>query len=315
MIKRLLFIFSFLCLTCFVGNPVYAQSAKIGAQPISSMLSVTPILMDIELLPGKTQNYPITVTNVFKESLGIHAQSQGFSPDGEGDQITTVRAKNSLTDWSSLSETDFILAPGESKQFFLSLSTPAQAEKKGYYEVIFLTPFYVRNDAVTQPTVLTKIGIVVLGHTGSITYADLQKKVHITAFDFDTMVYASPPVTTTIRVTNDYFTHFSAKPVLTIIPLFGKPVVMPFADKHILPGTTRRWDESITLPRYNTFFYRAHLSVSLGDGKQISKDSFFILLPSPHILAYGVIVVVLLGFIGIRTRLMKAFTILIGRRT
>ncbi len=114
-------------------------------------------------------------------------------------------------------------------------------------------------------------------------------------------------------VNNNYFTHFTAKPFLTLSPLFGKSNQVLIEEKHVLPGKNRIWRINRELKGWN--FYTAHLAVSVGNGEQIFKDAWFIILPVP--LKQIIIFIIVLALIWLvvfkKDRLKKGFKILMSK--
>ena len=297
------------CIATFlsISPVVLAQTAQ---QPITQVLSVSPVILDVPLL-NKKRSYPISVTNLLPVALGIHADIQGFSADDEDNGIGTGSI-TPLTHWSSLNTNDIIIPPNGQKTISLTLS-PMQLTNGGYYEILFLTPFYSKPVSVSSPTVLSKIGVLVLATKGTINYSDLKQKVIISTFQFFPHVTDHYPLSPTIRITNRYFTHFLARPSITLTPLLGgRSQTWQLQDKHILPGKTRRWLESIT-PQTKSWIYKAHLVISVGNGEQLSKDTYVVVFPWLSLVSYLVPILALILVWTVRKRILKAAKILLGK--
>lgn len=275
---------------------------------LTSILSVSPVVIETSLNKGKNQTFEIQVKNLLPEPLGITASTEEFLAQDE-ENIPGTNENNSLVALSTVSPAQTIIDPQQTKTLVLTIKTPKSLKKGGYYEAIFLTPFFSKPINTSPPTILTKIGVLVLGTNGVINYKDLENKTSINEFFFDRLIYSNRQIDTVFKVSNSYFTHFNSKPFLTISPLLGKKQTYELTDKKILPGKIRTWNEPIRLGS-SSFFNKATLAVSVGQGNFIYKDSFFLILPVKQILLLTSLVFVILIIKFRRKQIKKAFEIL-----
>jgi hypothetical protein len=63
-------------------------------------------------------------------------------------------------------------------------------------------------------------------------------------------------------------------------------------DKHVLPGSARIWEYQPTT-KMPDVFYNLHLAVSVGGGKQVIADTWFVILPYKLIL-YSIVILAIL---------------------
>ena len=278
--KKLLIL---LLLFLVLPSKAFAQNTQNqnANQSIKSVLNISPIIIDTTLQKGKTQTFQIKVSNLLSQPLGINADIENFFPTDQGDE-GNFQNNSPLIGWSTLSESNFIMDQGKDKTITMSIKTPANLKDGGYYDVVFFTPFYTKPIDNSSPTVLTKIGILVLGTVGKINYTDLKNKTSISELNLNP-VYENRNLDFSFRVQNSYFTHFSAKPFLTVFPLFGNDQTTQLTQKTILPGTSRLWTQTFT-PDSNSIFYKVHLAVSVGQGNYIYRDGFFFVLPIKEII-------------------------------
>lgn len=289
-------------------NPAFAQN-KVDQtidQSIQSVLSVSPVIINTTLVKGQENIYEIRVKNLLDQPLGIRTSLEDFTAADEENALS-FSTRSRILDFSALSQESFIIDPKETKTFNLKLNTPSDLKDGGYYEVIFLTPFYTRSLSPNETTVLSKIGILVLGNAGTINFKDIDSKVKILEL---TPEGNANDLSALFRVENDYFNHFSAKPFLTLTPLFGKSEKFILPDKNILPGKIRKWDEKINIKR-KSLFYKATLAVSAGQGHFVYKDSYFLLFPVKKALL-GIVLLLFVSLILLRKKqVSKAIKVII----
>jgi len=272
-------------------------------------LQISPIISEIQLTPGQKTNINLSVENLSNAPLGIHAEISGL--DETSQNIFTDQRPSILTKWTSIAASDIILDPLSQKDISVTIDTPKDAKQGGYYETVFLSPIVNSQKQPTSPIVITRIGAIVLATIGKLNYSDLAKKVNIQDFKPSSYVLEKSPANLSFSVENKYFTHFTAKPFITIKPLFGQEQTTLLEEKHILPGTNKGW--TFQTPLGKNIFYQAKLAVSVGNGNQVLADTWFIVLPYRSILALIIILGIFYLVIFKRNRIKKAVEILLGK--
>jgi len=290
--------------SCFLifASPVHAQTAP------QQSLSVSPIINDLHLTPGKKTSFTLSIENISQSPVGIHAEIDGM--DALGDTPIASQKLSAMLNWTNLSSTDLLLGQKEKKTILVTINTPKHIGQSGYYETIFLTPILHQEQVAWSPIILSRVGVLVLGTVGNLNYNDLAKKVSIATITPSEKIINSFPKTISFTTANSYFSHFDAKPFITITPLFANSQTILLSDKHVLPGSARTWQYQPTVPT-NHLFYQIHLAVSIGDGKQITADTWFVVLPYKPTLLLILIAVLLYIGLAKRSRLGKFTKILV----
>ena len=281
--------------------------AAYAASPQQS-ISISPVINDLQLVPGKKTTFTITIRNNNSTAIGIQAETTGYDITGETAQFE--EKPSVMTSWTMLSQSDILIDPKQTKIITATINTPNNIKQSGYYETIFLTPIAHQQETANSPIILSRFGVLVLGTVGKLNYNDLSKKVSVTDLTPSLTMLNAFPQDISFSVANNYFTHFDAKPFVTITPLFANSQTVELTDKHVLPGSERVWQYIPSIAK-NHIFYQEHLAVSVGGGNQIFADSWFIVLPYQPILLIVVILVLLYIAITRRKRLGKFVTILI----
>lgn len=285
----------------------FVQESHAQTVPLQS-IRVTPVINDLQLIPGKTTTFKITVENISNNPLGIHAEINGN--DVLGDTPDTSQKTSAMVNWTTLSKTDLLLGEKEIKSFTVKIKTPDNIGNSGYYETIFLTPIVNQQQTPSSPIILSRIGILVLGTIGNLNYDDLAKKVTVQNLNPSLHILDTFPQQISFTVSNNYFSHFDAKPFLTLTPLFGNPHTTLLEDKHVLPGSERIWYYEPAIEK-SRIFYQLHLAVSVGGGKQIFANTWFIVLPYKSVLLLLICIVLLYILVIKRKRLKKFIEILL----
>jgi len=278
------------------------------AAPLQQSISISPIINDLQLIPGKKITFPITIKNNNSTSVGIHAETTGY--DITGETSTFEQTQSPMTDWTMLSKNDLLLDKNQSKVIYVTINTPSNIKQSGYYETIFLTPIAHQQEIAHSPIILSRFGVLVLGTVGKLNYNDLAKKVSVSDITPTFTILNTFPSTISFTVANNYFTHFDAKPFITLTPLFANSQTTLLIDKHVLPGSKRVWQYKPTIAR-NHIFYQMHLAVSVGGGNQIAADTWFVIFPYQSLLLIGIILILFYLLIKKRKQLKKVVTILI----
>lgn len=268
-------------------------------------VTVDPIIKEVTLTPGESLTYHLQLTNKGDKPVGFHIDLSDADPTAEGSPISMSHTSAFLS-WITTYPTDLIVAPHESNAFVVTIKTPKEAKNSGYFATLFLTPFISNPLKTSGPVVLERIGSLLFATVGQLNYEDLSKKVQISSFTFDHKLFQTPHALS-FTVTNTYFTHFSAKPFLTLSSLRGNTQTVYPTEKHVLPGKTRTWEYPITLPWY-TLYSSAHLAVSVGGGYQVIADTSYI--NYSLILETVVIICLFLFMLRRRKKLKKAIKIL-----
>lgn len=273
-------------------------------------MKVSPVISDLQLVPGQATTIDLSVENLSDTPLGIHAQISGV--DETGQEVFANQKTSPLIGWTNIPEPDIIIDPHSQKSITVVISPPKDAKESGYYETVFLTPIVSSQRNPSAPVVLSRVGSIILATIGNLNYDDLAKKVTIKDFKPGKFIFEKSPATLGFSVENKYFTHFTAKPFITLKPLFGQEETTLLEEKRVLPGTTRSWQFETKTEK--CIFYRAELAVSVGEGHQILAQTWIIMLPYKLVL----IPLLLLGIVYLilfkRVRVKKAIlTLLRGK--
>ncbi len=271
----------------------------------TQMIRVSPVILKVALIPGTIQNHQIKVENLLNAPIPIWASVEGFDASDEEYGISPLPADQTvspLVGWTTLSDSDVILPSKSSRTFNVKITIPGKVPVGGYYAVIFFTPL------IPGSPVNSKVGVLALANIG---VGDQKNQADVVTFSFDHNIYEKGPVGTTIRVKNTSLNYFTAKPTLTIKPLFGQTETFELSEKTILPGKIRRWQESFDLGQMNGGIYTARLAVSLERGNYVYTQSYFFGFPIKKFGAVILLIIIALYSVIYRQRVKKALFLLL----
>lgn len=299
-IFKILTIAIVLSLVLTLAPPVTARE-----NTAKQILRVSPVILKITLSPGKKVLYKIKVDNLLDSPLPIRATVSGFDASDEeyGIKISKSSDISPLVNWVKIESPEAIIPAKQSQEFQAEISVPDKIPVGGYYAVIFFSP------VLPDKQIGAKVGVVALANIG--VAPELKNKAEIVGFSFDKKLYQKSPVSTVIRVKNTSLNYFSAKPTLTIKPLFGRAKIFELEEKTILPGKIRRWQRVFDLENLYHGVYTAQLAISLEKGDFIYSQTYFFGFP-----LYPAIVVILTAGLIIygllfRKRVAKALRLLL----
>jgi len=304
--KQLQLLILFVVTFFFVGKNAPAVYAE------QQTLRVSPVIINIDLSPGKTSSHDATIENLTNSPIPLRASLNDFLTSGEeGGYIFEDSKENPLLSWITLSESNFILNPREKKKIHLVIKTPQTIPVGGYYGILFFEPV-LQNTATAATQISSKIGILMLANIG--IQDPNAKQTEILAFT-PSQISQDGTVPFVLRVKNIALNFFTAKPILTVSPLLSfsnstKPQYLE--EKIIFPGKVRRWTQDTTIQNLSPNIYKAHLIVSTGNGQSESQDQYFIVFPYMQVLLLLSIVIIVLFLFAKRKRLKATLTALLS---
>lgn len=279
------------------------------AQNTNQLIRVSPLIFNINLSPGKTYDYKVTVENLTNVPLPVKAYFENFrTTDEEGGYVFENKTPNPLIKWSSVNPQDMIINARERKIINLKIQIPNQVPFGGYYGVLFFEPI-IGKQTNQKTLVSAKVGTLLLANIGTLTKPSAQ----ILTFSLP-KISESDQLPLVLRVQNNGLNHFSAKPILKIKPIIGSGQKIFLEEKFVFPGKTRRWENQVILDQKWRGIYKADLAVSTGKGEQIYETTYFISLPLTKGILLLISVSIILFIIFKRKNLRKSISILLKNK-
>lgn len=301
------------CIIIYTILAMFLLPVKASAQTndYSKIIRVTPVILDINLKPGQQQTYKINIENLLNQPLGIGLSQESLDATDEltGMVFGVPHGNSPFVSWVSIEEKQFIISENSSKTISLRINVPKNAKEGSYTSILFTTPFFTKILDSNSPSVISKIGVLMLADIGMPVETQPEKMAKVNDFYFHELqdnAYES-----IVRLENIHNFNLSAKAKIEISPiLFGDKKIVQLNDKRVLAGKIRKWQEPVKL---SPGIYKAKLIVSLSEGRFIYADYFFTIPLLASIFKYLNYLLIIGFFVLIfllRKRLKKAFKIL-----
>jgi hypothetical protein len=304
-IRNLAYLLTLIFYLVILVPSVHAQ------QPASfprQYLRVSPIISELKITPGRQTSFDLTIENLSESPLGIHAELSNLLELEESENVSDENSP--LISWTKLSENDFIVDAKGERTIKVNINPPKDIREGGYYEVIYFTPFVSGQNQSEKPVVLSRIGALIFVTHGELDYRNLREKVSVASFKPDEFLISKPEVVLDLKVKNNYFTYFTAKPVITVTRIFGGSEKIEIEEKRILSGRQRAWEITQSLKSWGA--YKADLVLSVGSGEQIFASTWFLYLPVNPLVPISIFLLLFIAIRG-RKRLKKVIRIISGK--
>lgn len=261
-------------------------------------LVVSPPRIDIEANPGDVIQKTIKVTNPSDtETLNLRTLVKDFIVQddfGTPIPVDAARAgKYVASNWFTLDQTDFSIAPQEQVNLMVIITIPKQGLAGGHYAGVFLEPTLTKGIKDTVSYTAAQVGTLF-----SVTVAgDIKYDALIKEFDSEQRIYEFGPVSFKAVLENQSDTHISPLGKIVIKNMLGGKVAeLPLDKYNVFPFTSRiwevKWDQIWGLGRYS-----AELNFTYGNGNVASRVIEFWLLPYRLLTAIGVVILALIGIV------------------
>ncbi len=297
--NRVFFVLILICILIFNStSPVHAET-----------LRISPVILKLELSPGKKTEQVITVDNLLNSPLPLKATIDGFDANDEenGYKVTGEVVNSPLTKWINLDKADTIIPANSSEKFLVTINVPSEVPFGGYYAIIFFTPLITPLESADNSQINAKIGALALANIGTTA---IQSQAEILDFSLNKKFFQNDSPKVTLRLKNTGLNFFTAQPQLSIKPFFGKTENLDFEEKTVLPGKVRRWEKNLDLKNHTGVFYTISLKTSLGNDQKITSSSYFFGFPIKQLSIYTASFILTFYLLRHFKRVIKAIKLL-----
>ena len=266
-----------------------ASSSYAYAQIPSNGLTVAPLRTKPTLKPGDTEPAKITLTNQDTKVQQVTISVQRFNTVNESYDYKFE--DDPSTAWIRFPETQVSVNAGQKLELPYSIAVPNNASPGGYYFAVFAS---VDSNSGTESLKETK-------RVGSLIYLEVSgqvvKKGTVSSFDLPYISF-SKQVPISIRLANQGNTHFDADVRFAV---GGNEQEGAALKGLLLPGTVRRLDGSIMMPRLPGL-YRVTARYSSNGTSTETTSSVILYAPYWSIAAAVLIVIGLIFYIARRKK-------------
>ena len=289
--SRIILLFLFLTLAFGSCTPIITASEPRGAATSSSAVSTTstastdqaaksdrwfevenigrlvrndfviaPGKTELEILPGETVTYEITVSNRISDDRIFELEFEDMAGTSDGSRSVQLFGEEygpyTIKDFFSVPEQRFELDLGERARIPVTISIPPDAEPGGYYGAVLVST--VRSEggtggAGTRSPLITRVGsLFFVTVPGDIEEAGTVRGLTLTEPQW---WYESGPIDFSLLVENTGSVHLNPYGEVQITNMFGETVGFLELDPwFVLPSSLRlrefSWDRQWLLGRY-----------------------------------------------------------------
>lgn len=216
-------------------------------------ITVSPVVMDVDVVKGSSKQDKITVRNDTDRTQTYALKVQNFVAEGEegGQAYLEEPQPSGLASWVIVDKPAVTLQPGESAEFPFAINVPRDAEPGGHYATIFFT---------SSPGDIERTGVGVASKTGVLLLVnvpgDIREEARVETFSMYGGSWINRlPANFELRIRNLGNTHFRPRGTLVIRNVLGSVVArVPANPKRsaVLPNSVRKvyavWASTLDIP-------------------------------------------------------------------
>lgn len=219
----------------------------------ATAITVSPVVMDVDVVRGSNKQDKITVRNDTDRVQTYALRVQNFVAEGEegGQAYLDEEQPSGLASWVIVDTPTVTLQPGESADFPFVINIPRDAEPGGHYATIFFT---------SSPGGIEQTGVGIAAKTGVLLLVnvpgDIREEARVETFSMYGGAWISRlPAHFELRIRNLGNTHFRPRGTLVIRNVLGSVVArVPANPKKsaVLPNSVRKiyavWANTLDIP-------------------------------------------------------------------
>jgi hypothetical protein len=233
----------------FWSLAVFFSPSISAAADAGTVLTTSPISIDLSTHPGQTATTSLQVQNNSTKSETISVKLAKFKVQGQAGRATiyTPSATDISTSWVHFSQNSFVAQPGVWTTITMNIAIPPYAALGYYYAVLFVPSTGAVNQQTDTNIVKGANAILVLVDTNS---KNEQKQLSVSSFTTQKGLYEFLPVNFNITVHNSGNIHLIPQGDVYITrSKTGKTLAsLPFnsAEGNVLPDSYRQFQASWT---------------------------------------------------------------------
>jgi len=249
------------------------------AQYPTRRLIITPPKVDLQADPGEIIHQPIKIVNESNETVSVIVKKTDFivsGPDGIPEFVTeAVSGRWSLSNWITLSDTKFTLAPKKSFTVDAYIQVPENALPGGHYASVYFQPTTFTTKNMTMSEIATKLGSLInLRVSGPTVEKAFLKRFWAPKFS----EYGPVKIITEIENQGDY--HIKPIGYIQITDIIGRlRSTLVLKNRNIFPLASRIYENEFP-GQWHFGRYKAQLTVGYGEtGQALSGVIYFWIIP------------------------------------
>jgi hypothetical protein len=306
------FISLFTLALIFCGGSITVADAQTAEKQV---LSVTPPLFQLSVLPGDIWQSSIKVVNGNPYPLTVYAEVVNFSATGEAGQgrFETIREsggdKVTLAEWINISPGPYTISPEQTEDIQFFVEVPKDANPGGHYAAILIS--------TEPPEVQKEIAVRTSQVVTSLLFLRIEGDVHeegtIREFRAVDSFLDVPDVTFSLRFENKGNVHLQPRGNITITNMWGTergsiPINYQTKFGNVLPQSIRdfslAWKSDFSITDVGRYKAVATLGYGESDIKNTTSTTYFWVIPVKWTL---VTLLILVCFIALIVTMVRAY--------
>ena len=241
---------------------------------------VGPGKTEVELAPGETRSFELTVSNRVGRSRIFTVSEEDFKGSNDPGQTVTLlgddRGPYSLKDYIHVATTSIALQNGYRAHIPVVISIPADAEPGGLYGSIIVgtvsdqEPVDASGGAVPTSPVITRIGTLFFVRVSGPVFTD-GKMTSFSLSDGRSIVWDASSIKFNILYKNTGNVSVNPYGVITVNNITGSPVTTLQVDPWFAMPQSTRFRQLEWKPPFLFGRYVAHASINRGFGSTVDE--------------------------------------------
>ena len=291
----------------------------------SQTLSVSPTLFQMTANPSQSWESEIRVVNVNDFEITVYPQVVNFAPSGESGTgtlipIFTEETKGTtLAEWVTLTQSEVVIAPGQTATIPFSVRVTADAAPGGHYAAILVgTKPPQENTAASQVQTAQFVTSLLFVRVSG----DVVESGNIREFSTEKTINNDPDIQFNIRFENTGNVHLQPQGDITITNMWGTergviPINYQTHFGNVLPASIRKFSFSWTGAKSSYDIGRFKAIATLGYGEDTKNFStsttYFWVIPLQQILIIFTCLALMFWFFSFVVKLyIKRMLVLAG---
>jgi hypothetical protein len=288
-----IWVFAYL-LICLFATPTLARAQEVS-------LSISPPITELTIQPGKSFNQIFTLKND-GGPVTVAPKIFPFIPLDRQGHAEIIEDKNSVdvfASWFYFDQSPVSLGTTGSRDFYVKITPPVNAEEKDYYFTFIVEVQNENNLGINNSLAQARIGANLLISVSK--DGNPQKKASAITFSAARLIDSFSTLNYKVVIGNTGFSFFKPTGKITVDQIFGSTTVLNLAPLNVLVGGAREisciQSEEIvpcTLPgKFLIGIYRSDLNFTIDDsGTAIAKQIYTIAFPFSVLISIIVIFII-----------------------
>lgn len=297
---------------------VLLAHAHISFAQESQILSVTPPLFQLSVLPGDVWQSSVKVVNGNSYPLTVYAEVVNFEASGETGQgkfipiihDSDTQEKATLAEWIHIPEGPYVISPEQTADISFFVDVPKNASPGGHYAAIIISTQPSKNEdhqiAVEASQAVTSLFFVRIE-------GDVIEDGIIREFRTQDSLLERPNTEFSLRFENKGNVHLQPRGDIVITNMWGTqrgkiPVNYQTHFGNVLPKSIRdfkfTWNSDFSIADIGRYKAVATLSYGSNDSKNVTSVTYFWVIPIKTTL---IVLTILIAFILSIVWMVKAY--------